>query len=222
MRHRLEATGMEHIEVEFLSDWWREGEAGAASQRTLDVLLDAADELGAAFLKIGTAFEPPVDDIDFLVEPLRRLGEKIATRGHRFVLEPAAVSMVNTVPKGSELLTKAGLDNCGLLVDFWHVYRAGTTVTELIESVPRGQVWAVEMTDADREPTGGDLFTDTLDNRRYPGEGDIDIPALVDAMRRLDFDGGWGVEILSTEHRSLPLAQGMRRARNTARAFLRS
>jgi sugar phosphate isomerase/epimerase len=220
LRRLLEAGGITHVEVEFLTDWWCDGEAGAASRRTLDVLLDAADELGAAFIKIGTAFQEPIPELAPLVEPLRRLGETAAARGHRIVLEPAAVSAVESIPRGSELVRRADVDNVGLLVDFWHVLRAGTTVDELLDTVPHGQVWAVEITDADAEPVGGDLFADTVHNRRYPGDGAIDIAALVGAMRFLGFDGPWGVEILSDEHRRLPLADGMRRARDTTLPFL--
>lgn len=219
--HRLlEAGGITHVEVEFLTDWWCDGEAGEASRRTLDVLLDAADELGAEFIKIGTAFREPIFDIAPLVEPLRRLGETAARRGHRIVLEPAAVSMVESIPRGSELVTRADVENVGLLVDFWHVLRAGTTIDELLASVPHGQVWAVEITDADAAPAGGDLFTDTVHHRRYAGDGAIDIHGLVTAMRHLGFDGPWGVEILSDEHRRTPLAGAMRRARDTTLPFL--
>lgn len=220
LRRLLEAGGITHVEVEFLTDWWCDGEAGAASRRTLDVLLDAADELGAAFIKIGTAFQEPIPDLGPLVEPLRRLGETAAARGHRVVLEPAAVSMVESIPRGSELVTRADAENVGLLVDFWHVLRAGTTADELVATVPHGQVWAVEITDADAEPVGGDLFADTVHNRRYPGDGAIDIAALVAAVRTLGFDGPWGVEILSDEHRRLPLAEGLGRARDTTLPFL--
>jgi len=220
MRRLLDAAGITHVEVEFLTDWWCDGEAGAASRRTLDVLLDAADELGAAFIKIGTAFQEPIPDLAPLVEPLRQLGKTAAARGHRIVLEPAAVSMVESVPRGSELVSLAGMDNIGLLVDFWHVLRAGTTVEELLATVPTGQVWAVEITDADAAAAGGDLFADTVHNRRYPGEGAIDIQCLVEAMRTLGFSGPWGVEILSDEHRRLPLAEAMCRARDTTLPFL--
>lgn len=220
VRRLLEANGITHVEVEFLTDWWCAGEAGAASRRTLDVLLDAADELGAAFIKVGTAFQDPIDDLTPLVEPLRRLGETAAERGHRIVLEPAAVSMVESIPRGSELVSRADVENVGLLVDFWHVLRAGTTIEELLTSVPHGQIWAVEITDADAEPADGDLFADTVHNRRYAGDGAIDVHGLVGAMRTLGFDGPWGVEILSDEHRRLPLAEGMRRARDTTLPFL--
>lgn len=219
MRRHLDAAGIEHVEVEFLSDWWCDGDEGAASRRTEEILLDAAAELGAAFVKVGTAFREPIDDLAPLVEPLARLGDRAAARGQRIVLEPAAVAMVESVPRGSELVSLAGRANIGLLVDLWHVLRAGTTPDELVARIPHGQVWAVELTDADAEPAG-DLFTDTVDNRRYCGEGDIDIPAVVDALRTVGFDGPWGVEILSTEHRALPLAEGLRRARDTATRFV--
>ena len=221
MRRQVEAAGIDHVEVEFLSDWWCDGAAGEASRRHLDVLLDGAEALGAAFIKIGTAFDEPIDDLEPLVAPLRRVCELAAARGQRIVFEPAAVSMVDTVPKGSDLISRAEMANCGLLVDFWHVLRAGTTAADLLGTVPHGQVWAVELTDADREPAGDSLLEDTVNHRRYCGEGTIDIPALVAAMRELGFDGAWGVEILSTEHRALPLADGLRRARDTALSVLR-
>jgi sugar phosphate isomerase/epimerase len=220
LRRLLESAGMEHVEVEFLTDWWCDGPEGDASRRTLDLLLDAADELGAAFVKIGTAFREPIPDLTPLVEPLRRVGEIAGRRGQRIVLEPAAVSMVESIPRGAELVSRADMDNVGLLVDFWHVLRAGTTVEELLSSVPHGSVWAVEICDADARPRGADLFADTVDHRRYPGEGAIDIAALIAAMRGLGFDGPWGVEILSLEHRRLPLEQGLRRARDTALPYI--
>jgi sugar phosphate isomerase/epimerase len=219
--HRLlESAGMEHVEVEFLTDWWCDGPEGEASLRTLDLLLDAAEELGAAFVKVGTAFQEPIPDLTPLVGPLRRIGEIAARRGQRIVLEPAAVSMVESIPRGAELVSRADMDNVGLLVDFWHVLRAGTTVEELLSSVPHGSVWAVEICDADARPRGTDLFEDTVNHRRYAGEGAVDVGALVTAMRRLGFDGPWGVEILSVEHRRLPLEQGLRRARDTALPFV--
>ena len=221
LRRRLDGAGIEHVEVEFLSDWWCAGAAGAASRKTEELLLDAAVELGAAFVKVGTAFQPPVDDLMPLVEPLAALGDRAAARGQRIVLEPAAVAMVESIPRGSELVTLAGRENIGLLVDLWHVLRAGTTPEELAATVPAGQVWAVELTDADAEPAGPDLFADTVDNRRYCGEGDIDIAGVVATLRSLGFDGPWGVEILSSEHRALPLAEGLRRARDTATPFVR-
>jgi sugar phosphate isomerase/epimerase len=221
LRRMLEGGGISHVEVEFLTDWWCDGDAGEVSRRTLDVLLDAADELDAAFIKVGTAFQEPIADLTPLVEPLRRLGETAGKRGHRIVLEPAAVSMVESIPRGSELVSRADVENVGLLVDFWHVLRAGTTVEQLLTTVPNGQVWAVEITDADAEPVDGDLFADTVHNRRYAGEGAADVAELVSAMRTLGFDGPWGVEILSDEHRRLPLAEGMRRARDTTLPFLR-
>jgi len=219
LRRLLEAGGITHVEVEFLTDWWCDGEEGAASRRTLDVLLDAADELNAAFIKIGTAFQAPIPDIAPLVEPLRRLGETAAERGHRIVLEPAAVSMVESIPRGAELVGRADVENVGLLVDFWHVLRAGTTVDELLATVPHGTVWAVEITDADAQPVE-DLLLDTVHHRRYPGEGAVDVAALVQAMRTLGFDGPWGVEILSDEHRRYPLVDGLRVARDTTLPFL--
>ena len=53
----------------------------------------------------------------------------------------------------------------------------------------------------------GTLFEDTVNNRLLCGEGSFDLTGLVALLRDLGFDGPWGVEILSTSFRALPVAQ---------------
>ena len=49
--------------------------------------------------------------------------------------------------------------------------------------------------------------------RRLPGEGAFDVPAFVAAVHRAGYRGHWGVEIISEEHRQLPVREALTRAR---------
>jgi sugar phosphate isomerase/epimerase len=213
LRGRIDAAGLRYVEVELLTDWWDESLAPRWRPQ-FDLLLEAAEALGARFIKVGTTIGEPLDDLDFLVEPLRRLTAEAALRGTRIALEPMPFSMVGNVPAAADLMRKVDMPGCGLVVDYWHVFRAGTTLDELSASLTADQIFGVELNDAAAE-VRGTLFEDTRDNRRLCGQGDQDVTGFVRTLKSLGFDGPWGVEILSEEHRALPVKEALRAAHAT-------
>jgi sugar phosphate isomerase/epimerase len=72
----------------------------------------------------------------------------------------------------------------------------------------------VELNDADATVVGT-LFEDTVDRRRYCGEGVFDLAGIISALRTAGWSGPWGVEILSTEHRRLDVRQAAAHAAAT-------
>lgn len=216
LRSLIDDAGLRHVEVELLSGWWDES-LSHQWRPQFDLLLEAAETLGARFIKVGTSMGTPLDDIDFLVEPLRRLTAEAALRGTRIALEPMPFSMVGSVPAAADLMRKVDMPGCGLVVDYWHVFRAGTTLDELSASLGADQIFGVELNDAATEVRGS-LFEDTRDNRRLCGQGDQDVTGFIRALESLGFDGPWGVEILSEEHRALPVLEALRQAYATALA----
>ena len=66
----------------------------------------------------------------------------------------------------------------------------------------------------------GTLFEDTVHRRRYCGEGSFDLTGMVAALRGAGWTGPWGVEILSDEHRSMPVEAALVRAADSARRVL--
>jgi sugar phosphate isomerase/epimerase len=60
----------------------------------------------------------------------------------------------------------------------------------------------------------------TVHRRRYCGEGVFDLTGMAAALRTAGWTGPWGVEILSVEHRSLPVRDALRRAADSARHVL--
>jgi sugar phosphate isomerase/epimerase len=213
LRESIEAAGLEHVEVELCSGWWEEDPAW---RETWELLLDAAEALGAAFIKVGTAHSAALEDLGPLVEPMRRLADQAQARGTRVALEPLPFAMVASIPQGAELVRRVGHPAAGLVVDFWHVFRAGTPLAELERCLTDGIVFGVELSDADDAVAGADLFEDTRDHRRLIGEGEQDVAGFVETMRRVGFRGPWGVEILSREHRRRPLREALEVARDSA------
>ena len=218
----LRAHGLRHVEVELLDGWW--GDDDDAWRPRWELLLAAARALGAAYVKATPppAEHPSATDPALLVPRLRALADEATGAGTRLALEPLPWTAVRSIPAGADLARAVGHPAFGLCVDAWHVFRAGTTLDELAASLapgPSGLVVGVELDDADPDVVGT-LFEDTRDHRRYCGEGAFDLPGLVRVLRGAGYDGPWGVEALSSEHRETPLGPGLARARDAALTVL--
>lgn len=119
--------GLTHIEIELIERWWiPRGEPGHTYE-TRDLLMDAADTLALAFIKIGTQNGPRIDDPRQLVASLRDLAGEAAARGTRVAIETMPFSAITTVPMGVEIIEAVNHPAAGLVVDGWHVFRARTS-----------------------------------------------------------------------------------------------
>jgi sugar phosphate isomerase/epimerase len=217
IRADIEADGLRHVEVELASGWWRDDDL--TWRGTWELLLEAAHGLHASFVKVGTAFGSPVHDITPFIQPLRKIADEAAAIGTRVALEPLPFGFIGSIPQGAELIRAVDHPSAGLVVDFWHVFRADTTLPELVGCLDSSIVFGVELSDAQLEAVGT-LFEDTRDRRTLIGHGAQDVVGFIRAMRDVGFDGPWGVEILSAEHRQRPLLEALTLAHESAlRAF---
>ena len=83
----------------------------------------------------------------------------------------------------------------------------------------RSRWFGVELNDAAAEVIDT-LFEDTVERRLLCGEGCFDLHGLVDLLRNRGFDGPWGVEILSSSFRTLPVREALAMAAGSARKLL--
>jgi sugar phosphate isomerase/epimerase len=221
LRDLVADCGLTHVEIELIERWWiPRGQAGH-SYSVRDLLFEAADVLEPAFIKIGSELGQPTQHLDALVEPLHELASQAVDHGTRIAIESMPFSIVSTVPMGAELVTSCGHPSAGLLVDAWHVFRAGTSLDELAAALRPGMVFGVELDDAAAEVTGN-LFEDTVDHRLLCGQGTFDLRGLIDVLRDKGFDGPLGVEILSASFRKLPVADAVKLAAESARTVMAS
>jgi sugar phosphate isomerase/epimerase len=219
LRDMIADAGLTHVEIELIERWWvPRGDTGD-TYAVRDLLLDAAEVLQPTFIKIGSRIGPAFTDLDHLVAPLRELAEQARQRGTRLAIETMPFSGLATVPMGAELADMTGHSGVGLLVDAWHVFRAGTPLTELDAALPGEMIFGVELDDAAAEVVGT-LFEDTVNRRKLCGEGTFDLSGLIDLLRGKGFDGPWGVEILSESFRVMPMREALALAAETALAVL--
>ncbi len=223
LRQLLDDNGIKNVEMEFLADWWKTGPERAESDRWRAVLLNAAEILGVKTIKIGAELaisgEPaPVDETAFHRE-FDVLATQAGNVGTRVALEPMPMNNLKTIEIGAKFISEVNNPHGGLTVDTWHTNRGGTSYDDLAAILPMDKVFIVEIDDARRDVVGS-LWEDTINERLYPGEGDLNTVAFVKAIYEAGWRGHWGVEILAESHRLLPFETAVARAHDTAAATL--
>ncbi|MFF7234645.1 TIM barrel protein [Streptomyces sioyaensis] len=222
-RRILEDHGMVHVELEFLGGWSSDDpEVRSASAGLRADLLRAAEALGARHIKVGGVLAEGgcTLDIDRVAARFARLAEDAAQAGTMVGLESMPFFEIRTPRIALEIVEKAGHPSGGLFLDVWHVARAGVDYED-IGALPARQIVGVELDDASQCITGT-LWEDTHNARLFPGEGDLNVKSFVSAIKRTGYTGPFGVEMLSTEFRRLPLPEAVQRAYSTTRSMVSS
>ena len=219
LRRLLEAKGMRHIELEYVGDWFTEGERRQRADAMRQDLFAAADALGARHIKVMAPFGNEAWPRQRLIDEYGRLCAEAATHGLLMPIEMIPFSDLPTLDAVLDIAAGAGAANGGLLIDIWHVMRSGASFEDILR-VPARHILAAELDDAELI-LHGDMAEDTMHHRKLCGEGEFDVPGFIEAMIRAGYRGPYGVEILSRELRRLPVAEAARRSFETARAQFR-
>src|SRR6476469_1490082 len=214
----LADNGIDRLELEGVPFWWENGPRREESDRVRRGLLVAAEALGARHIKVTPDGDDSPWDRALWAAKFAELATQSEGVGARLGIEFFPWSNIKTLHDGLRLVTDAGHDAGGVIIDTWHVARAHTPNADLA-AVPLERIIGVELNDAD-EQVIGTLFEDTVHRRRYCGEGSFDLSAMISALRTAGWNGPWGVEILSDEHRSQPVEAAVARAAVSARNVL--
>src|SRR3954452_8187111 len=223
IKQLLDDNGLEYLELEFIWGFFEdEGSEGRRESDELrDLLLEAAGALGAHHVKVGNIPGVPCE--------LGKLTERYAELcAHAADLTDAVIAYefmpfdvnVDNLDAALAVVEGAGAKNGGLVIDTWHMAKLGIAPEEL-KRIPLEYLSWVELSDGRREDMD-DLVDETVNHRRLPGEGELDVPAYVDACREHGYPGPWGVEVLSEELRNLPMDEIFRRAYETTSAQFRA
>jgi sugar phosphate isomerase/epimerase len=218
MRRLLDYAGIVHREVEFLVDWWASGERRVRSDKVRKDLLEAAEGIGAQRIKVGPDMQAQPWNLDEWAAAFYSLCDEVKEVGCRVALEFMPFSNLRNLTMGRDVVEAADHPAGGLMIDIWHVERSGTTYAEL-EALPLRLIAGVELNDAMRDVVGS-LWEDTVERRRFCGEGEFDLATFIKSMRNVGWRAPWGVEILSKELRCMPLRVGVARAAKSARAVI--
>jgi sugar phosphate isomerase/epimerase len=206
LRRILDANGITMVELEMMFEWFQAGDRRRASDEVRGRMLRWAEALGAHHVKVGTDGDGPApEEFEHTAEEFAALCRDAEQAGTRVAIEPVAPARVATPAEGLAMIEASGASNAGLIIDVWHVARAGIPYADLAE-IPAERILAVELCDATLEPEG-DWLDDTVDRRLPPGEGEFDVPAFVQQIMAGGYQGQYGVETLSITTRHQPLDQ---------------
>jgi sugar phosphate isomerase/epimerase len=131
-----------------------------------------------------------------LVGGLRAVADEGVRAGVPIALEPMQPlfhgdwTHVTTIEQALELIDEAGVEGVGVLFDTWHVWNDEDVLEDVAGHVDR--IAAVHVNDW-REPTR------SWADRVLPGEGSIDLPAILRALHDAGWRGWYDLEIFSDD-----------------------
>jgi sugar phosphate isomerase/epimerase len=157
----------------------------------LDALIDLAGALEAPIVTIGSfrgrlAWAGGPSARGKLIDILRMGAEKAMRQGVRLALEPInryEGDIVVTAEEGLGLIEEVGHSHLGLLLDTYHVNIEESSLTDpFLQAMAAGRLWHVHLGDS---------------NRLSPGQGHIDFPGIVAALRESGYQGYLSAELLA-------------------------
>jgi sugar phosphate isomerase/epimerase len=215
MKQILDDNGIQHIELEFLTDWFLDGDRKRTSDIQKKKLLQAAEVLGARHVKVGD-FCHETTSMPRLIEAFAQLCHEAAEHGTRVGFELMPFAMIDTLKNSLIMIEGAGAKNGGVVLDLWHIVKLRISYEE-VASIPPQYLVSIELNDGTFEAPWS-LHEDTINHRRLCGEGEFDVKGFVDCVRKAGYQGPWGIEVLSEELRRRPLHELTTRAFKTTLA----
>ncbi len=212
MKQILDDNGIKHVELEFLTDWFLDGEKKKKSDETKQLLMKAAEALGARHIKIGD-FDMNSVPMPRLIESFAKVCADAANVGTSILFELIVDAMIRTLPETLEMVQGADAKNGGIMIDLWHMVKLGIPYEE-IARIPSRYLLGIEINDGTLTCPWS-LHEDTINHRTFCGEGEFDVKGFVGCMLKAGYTGPWGVEILSQNLRKLSLDEAATHAYGT-------
>jgi sugar phosphate isomerase/epimerase len=209
MRRILDDNGIHYVELEFLLDWFLDGERKRQSDVRKQMLLEAAGVLRAYHVKVGDFFQEKCEP-GRLAEAFGALCREAANYGTKIGFELMPFSMIRTLEESLAMIRDAGEPNGGIAFDMWHIAKLGIPYDK-IAFVPSQYVISVELNDGTFQAPWS-LHEDTINHRRLCGEGEFDVKGFIQCLQRIGYKGPWGIEVLSEDLRKQPPEQVAPRA----------
>ena len=166
-----------------------------------DEIFAVAVALGAEVVTVLALFDDRVEPVEG-ARCFAALCDRAAERSLRLALEFIPGTGIANLATAWEIVRRANRDNGGLMLDSWHFFRAGADFTGLA-AIPLESVFAVQLGDAPAIPAA-DLAHESLHERLIPGDGDLDLGALLRAILARGTPRLIGPEVFSDRTQEIP------------------
>jgi sugar phosphate isomerase/epimerase len=210
----LDDHGLSTYEVEFIEDWFVEGDRKAASDQRKGKLLRAAQELGAHHVKVGD-FKRTQVEMPKLIDAFAALCADASACGATIGFEFMSSAMIHRLDECLAMISGADAPNGGLIIDIAHCNELAIPFAD-IARIPGRFMISVELGDNLKRTTPGY----DPGARRYCGEGELDVAGFVAAARATGYSGPWGVEVINRAYADWPLEKLDQHAFDTTLPFV--
>ena len=196
----LADNGIKYLELEFIIDWFSEGDNRRESDERRKLLMTAAEKLGARHIKIGNFFDIPTP-MDKLVEEFAGICKDAAEAGTSIVFELIPWVTPGTLEDALTMVKSADAPNGGLMLDLWHLHSLKVSNND-VEKIPLQFVKGVELNDGPAVLANDGSWVDkTINHRLLCGEGEFDVRGFIGALDKLGYHGPFGLEVLNKDMR---------------------
>jgi sugar phosphate isomerase/epimerase len=228
LRAQLDDHGLAVAELD-PAWWWTPGDIDVASLVAIDTMdvfrygeaemFEIADAVGARSINavdvLGGGWA-----VDDAAEAFAALCDRAAERGLLVHLEFLPWSRIPDLVTAWEVVRRADRRNGGVLIDAWHWFRSAVSSdVAVLRTIPGAKVLAVQLDDAPSAPEAN-LMSATLHARLLPGDGAIDLAALLNALYDIGSQAPIGVEVFSDALHALGPFESAQRAAAATRAIL--
>lgn len=171
--------------------------AFARAERKFDVM----QELGCDLLMVCSNVAPDsLGGIDRAAADFHALGERAKARGVRVGFEALAWGRhISDYRDSWEVVRRADHPSIGLVLDSFHILSRRTDLRQ-IRSIPRDRIFLVQLADAPWLDM--DVLSWSRHFRCFPGQGDLPILDLMEALQVTGYDGLLSLEIFNDQFRA--------------------
>jgi sugar phosphate isomerase/epimerase len=197
---------------------WPSGDRSAIEAEARPVF-ELATELGAEEV-MAVAFTDDPIDLDVAARGFAYTCDLAARDGLGIALEFLPWTSVPDLRTAWSVITQAGRDNGGLVIDSWHWQRQpGGPDLATLRTIPAHRIHLLQLNDAPLVPDG-DLLDETMNRRLLPGEGEIDLRSLLDTLDEIGAEPIVAPEIFNPAIGGLGPEEAARRIGDATRRVL--
>ncbi|MCB0994489.1 MAG: TIM barrel protein [Acidimicrobiales bacterium] len=186
---------------------WVGGDTDETRAEAARLAAQCAD-LGARRL-MAVTMEPRLESELLATTGLAALAEELSPLGVQVAVEFLPWSGIPDLATAWRIVEP--VPTAGIVLDAWHWQRQpGGPAFDLLASIPGGRIHVLQLDDAG-PPADVDPMVETMTDRRLPGEGVVDLPALLAALDAIGADPVLAPEVFSAANAADGPAEAARR-----------
>lgn len=195
LKDLLATHGLVLAEIEVVPGLGADGPGGERAGEIEAVAWRMADEFESRYLQV---IGPGGPDRAAAAAAFGALCDRAGDHGLVVGLEFLPFTDIVTLHDARAIVETAGRPNGGVCVDVWHLQR-GLRDLDALASWDGRLITGLQLNDGAAVPVDDDYYTDCLENRVAPGEGDFDLAAIISAIRATGTRVPWSLEVPSAK-----------------------